>query len=132
MGVGIGEKERLFCRLVTFAEDECHISSTAKDISETYSSEVLGRFRERMGVPDAALVIMPNFDGMPTEMKRKAATALDEAKKQCGYNYVQQGLDGRWEFSIGTPEMISVAVLTNGDIEVDWATAEDIFNFVSD
>ena len=132
MGAGIGKKERLFCKLVTFAEDEIRFASTARDISETYSSEVLTRFRERMGVPDAALVIMPNFDGMPTEMKRKAATALDEAKKQCGYNYVQQGLDGRWAFSIGIPLMMAVAVLTNGDIEADWATAEEVFNFVSD
>ena len=133
MGVTLSEKERLFCRLVSFVEDESRRALDAsEEISENYPSEVLERFKTAFGCAGAQLIVLPPYAAMEHDRKKEKALEVDEAKRRCGWNYVEYGPENKWEFSIGSPEMMSVQATTDGNIHLDWATAEEIFNFVSD
>jgi hypothetical protein len=110
----LGKLELQMCELVNFAQKQIAYAlgyDFEKSDIKSYASYVLGEFKKIS--PNAKLIIG------------------NKVPKDC-FNYVQVTLDNVWVFAIDKPEFMMVEVKTDGSIHLDWGTAEQIFNFVSD
>ena len=124
MAYCLSDKEKLFCKLVSFAQDEIDISRNSEGcIIENHSVKVVGRFKKCFGLKEASFIVsFPHTERMQ----------LMKEKMEHNNNYIEQKVDGGWEFGIGCPESMSVEVLTNGEIHLDWSTYEEIFDYILD
>ena len=123
MGFCLGDKTIQFCKLVSFVQNEIDLALSSDAPAEGYiTNEVTDRFKKYFGVDKV---------GWITSFPHTTINQIMKEELEHG-NYIHQKVQGGWRFGINDPECMSVEVTTNGEIELDWSTSEEIFNYVND
>ena len=122
MGYCINNKTKQFCKLVCFAQNEIELAISIDKDGYYVKEEIIDRFKRAMGIEEVFWI---------TSFPHTEMTQLIEEKIACG-NYIHQKVHGGWEFGICVPEPMSVEVLNNGEIHLDFPSSEEIFNYVLD
>ena len=123
MGYCIDNKTKQFCKLVCFAQNEIDLTMSPEAPAEGYvTNEIIDRFKKHFGVDEVHWITsFPH-----TEMTQLINEKIEHP------NYIHQKVHRGWEFGTSCPEPMSVEVLNNGEIHLDFPSSEEIFNYVLD